>query len=144
VRKGLLLIGALALALSLGLVACGGSSTSNPTPTKTPVATSSGNTTPTSTGGACSGTPVKITQHEGNSYFFDPKTYDFQNGKTYCLDFAVTKEFHTWTVEALGIDIFINADEHVKKDITPTKVGTFPLKCIPHEALGMTGTVTVS
>ncbi|MCZ6615481.1 MAG: DUF4382 domain-containing protein [Chloroflexi bacterium] len=89
------------------------------------------------------GQNVKVTQTE-NPYVFDPDTYEFELGKTYTLVFEPTGEFHTFNVDELGIEIFVNAGEEVKQEITPSVPGTFKLYCIPHESLGMVGTVTVS
>ncbi len=131
----------LLLALTLGTAACGGA---EPTPTAAPPATP----TPTSTttqpadGGNGTGEVVTVIQHE-NPYSFEPATLNFEVGKTYTLSFPPPGEFHTFTVRDLGIDIFINAGEVVQVDVTPTKVGTFKLICVPHEGLGMVGEVIV-
>jgi len=145
VRKGFLLLGALVLTSSLGLVACGGGSEPKPTPTAPKAAATATSTTPkpaatTPVGG---GATVAVTMTE-NPYAYAPTTFNFTSGKTYTLDIQAPKEFHTFSVEELGINIFINQGQAVKQDVTPTKVGTFTLKCLPHESLGMKGTVVVS
>ena len=89
------------------------------------------------------GPNVKVTQKE-NPYVFVPDAYEFELGKTYTLVFESTDEFHTFNVDELGIEIFVNPGEEVKQEITPSVPGTFKLYCIPHESLGMVGTVTVS
>ncbi|MBI2172218.1 MAG: cupredoxin domain-containing protein [Chloroflexi bacterium] len=140
-RKGYLFVGALLLTLSLGLVACGGGSASKPTATPTKAAATPTKAATTPSGG---GEVVQVTLTDAPKYTFVPDKLSFQSGKTYTLQFNAPKEFHTFTVGALGIDIFINPNEAVKADITPGKAGTFKLICIPHEGLGMIGEVTVS
>ena len=65
-------------------------------------------------------------------------------GTTYTLTIEGQNEFHTFTVKDLDINIIINAGETVTVDITPDKVGTFRLICVPHLGLGMVGEVRVS
>ena len=93
-------------------------------------------------GGNATGEVVNVTQHE-SPYSFEPDTFSFEVNKTYALTFTPPGEFHTFTVRDLGIDIFINAGEAVQVDVTPSKVGTFQLICVPHEGLGMVGEVIV-
>ena len=96
--------------------------------------------------GACSGptlTVVDITLTE-TPYTFQPDGYDFKIGTTYALTFNVPKEFHTFTLNDLGVDISINAGESVVAEFTPTHAGTFKLICVPHFALGMEGEVRIS
>lgn len=149
-RKGYLFVGATLLALSLGLAACGGGGaeskpTATPTkaaatPTKAAASPTKAVTTPSGGGGEV----VQVTLTDAPKYGFVPDKFSLQSGKTYTLQFNAPKEFHTFTVEALGIDIFINPNEAVKANVTPSKAGAFKLKCTPHEALGMIGQVTVS
>ena len=103
-----------------------------PTPTEAPAASA-----------AAAGEIVKVGLKE-NPYVYAPETYTFEKGKTYTLDFEAPGEFHTFTVEELGINIFINANEAIQQSITPSLVGSFKLTCVPHETSGMVGTVTVS
>ena len=90
-----------------------------------------------------SGTNIKVIQTE-NPYVFIPDTYEFELGKKYTLVFEPPGEFHTFNVDELGIEFFVNAGEEVRQEITPSTAGTFRLYCIPHESLGMVGQVTVS
>ena len=128
------------LVLLVGLLvgACGGGD-SDPTATPSPTATP----TQPSDGGTATGEIVNVVQKE-NPYVFEPDNYDFELNKAYTLVFAPPGEFHTFNVDALGIEIFINAGENVQQDITPSTAGTFKLYCVPHEALGMVGEVRVS
>ncbi len=128
------------VSLAVLAAACGGggddpTATPRPTSTNTPAVAA---TSPPTGGGEV----VNIVQTE-NPYVFIPDTYDLELGKTYTLKFTATKEFHTFNVDELGIEIFINAGESVQQDITPTKAGTFKLYCVPHQALGMVGEIRV-
>jgi plastocyanin len=62
------------------------------------------------------------------------------------VSFAIVGEstFHTFTVEALGIDVEVNGSETVDFSFTFDTAGTYEVICIPHEALGMVGTITVN
>ncbi|MBI4338349.1 MAG: hypothetical protein HY680_00170 [Chloroflexi bacterium] len=143
-RRVSIVAGVFLLALSLGVTACGGGGGASPTPTRAATTPTRAPATTTPSGDAGGGEVIKVIQHEGGSYYFEPNKFNLTLGKTYTLDFVVTKEFHTFTVDALGISIFTNPGEVVKVPVTPTKTGTFKLYCIPHEALGMIGEVTVS
>ena len=89
------------------------------------------------------GKVVNITLTE-NPFTFQPDGYDFKVGTTYALTFSVPGDFHTFTIEKLGIDIFINAGDSVQQEITFDTAGTYKLICVPHEALGMVGEIRVS
>ena len=143
VRKTLFLGSVLMAVLMLGAVACGGGS-ANPTPTKSatqPTPTSAAGVTPT-------GVVINIKLTE-NPDRFVPDTYNLEVGKTYTLVFEKATAFHTYTIkdipikEAASVNITVNAGQTVRQTITPTKAGTYKLICIPHESLGMVGTVIV-
>ncbi len=61
------------------------------------------------------------------------------------MDFTFISEtqFHTFTVDDLGIDVSVNGGTTVNFEYTFDKSGTYQLRCIPHEALGMLGTIRV-
>lgn len=137
----------------LGFTACGGGE-EEPAPTPTNTATATATVAPTATtpaddggtsgngGDGATGNVINIEQTE-NPYLFIPDTFTFDVGTTYTLSFVATNEFHTFTVRDLGIDIFINPGEALETPITPSTVGQFALICVPHEGLGMTGSITV-
>ena len=77
-------------------------------------------------------------------YTFEPNNFDFELGKTYTLIFEAPGEFHTFTIDDLGIAINIFPGETVTQTITLEQAGDFQLICVPHLGLGMVGTVTVS
>ena len=77
------------------------------------------------------------------SYVFVPKEMSFKVGDTVCFNLSAETEFHTFTVDELEIDIDLEPGTSKTHTITFAKAGSFKLICIPHEALGMVGTITV-
>ena len=77
-------------------------------------------------------------------YVFEPDNFDFELGKTYTLIFEAPGEFHTFTINDLGIKVNILPGETVTQTVTFEQAGDFQLICVPHESLGMVGAVTVS
>ena len=122
--------------LVLAAVACG--SDSEPTPTAVPAA-------PAPSAPAAAGAFAVNLQDPGGSgsYVFSPSALSFSVGQT--VDFALTSEneFHTFTVESLGIDQDVDAGSTVNLTFTFDTAGTYEIICVPHEALGMVGTITV-
>lgn len=104
------------------LAACGGGERATPTPRRalTPTATPRPVERPTTPAGAT--VTVLLTE---DPYRFEPKDLAFEPGKSYALTLRSTREFHTFTVDALGIDIPVNAGETVTQQITLDKAGTF-------------------
>ena len=76
-------------------------------------------------------------------YAFDPKEFTFSVGDS--VEFTVTAEteFHTFTVDELGIDEVVLGGETITFTYTFDEAGEFKLFCIPHQSLGMVGTITV-
>ena len=52
-------------------------------------------------------------------------------------------EFHMFTVDDLGIDMAVSGRTNETFTYTFDRAGTFELICIPHQGLGITGTITV-
>ena len=77
------------------------------------------------------------------SYVFAPKDLTFNVGDSVCFSLSAETEFHTFTVDELGIDIDLEPGASKTHSFTFTKAGSFKLTCIPHEALGMVGTIKV-
>ncbi len=132
-----LILSLLGLLLSATVLVVGcpgnGDAPASPTPAE-PVA-------PVTSSGAAN--EVRIV-HKENPYQFEPSELTFEVGKTYNLVMGPDQtEFHTFTVDDLGIDLQLNAGENVTFTFTPDKAGEFRLFCIPHGALGMEGTITV-
>lgn len=77
------------------------------------------------------------------SYVFGPDELTFEVGESVTLVLEAEGEFHTFTVENLGINVPVNAHTTEGLNFTFDKAGTYNLICIPHRALGMVGTITV-
>ncbi len=92
-----------------------------------------------------SGVVRVINRDQGGSgeYRFDPSQLRFEVGQEVTFSLSGETEFHTFTVEALGIDVSMDVGETVEYTYTFDTAGTFKLTCIPHEALGMTGEIVV-
>lgn len=135
--KSLPVVGLL-IALSVVAASCGGGEEA--TPTLAPAATD----TPTPSVGVTEPTGETVTiQLTESPYTFDPADLTFEVGKAYTLSFNAPGEFHTFTIEDLDINIFINANQAVTEPITFDQAGRFELICVPHQFQGMVGTVTV-
>ena len=102
---------------------------------------------PSSTGGtSVGGTPVTVSLQDpggSGSYKFDSNALTFSVGETVSFTFNAESEFHTFTVEGLEIDVSVDGGSSETLNFTFDKPGEYKLICIPHEALGMVGTITV-
>ncbi len=79
----------------------------------------------------------------GGSCKFDPADFEFDAGESARFELVADDEFHTFTAADLGIDIEVNAHKTEYLDFTFDRPGEYALICIPHEALGMKGTISV-
>ena len=151
-------LAALAALISLALVACGGDddgvtpvvqpttvspAAPAPAPADTPAAqvTAPASTLPT---GPSDVTRVSVVnQDPGGSgkYAFDPADLSFKVGETVEFTLLGETEFHTFTVDDVGIDEALDAGETVVFTFTFDTAGTFDLICLSHPQ--MTGTITV-
>ncbi len=89
---------------------------------------------------------VKVeNQDPGGSgtYKFVPSDFKFKQGEAVTLSMTGETEFHTFTVDELEIDESVNAGETTTFTVTFDRPGTYRLYCIPHEAFGMEGTITI-
>ncbi len=92
------------------------------------------------------GTEVDVSlRDEGGSgsYQFDPGELTFSVGDSINFVIESETEFHTFTVEELGIDASADAGQPLAFNFKFDRAGTFQLICIPHESQGMIGTITV-
>ena len=147
----LMLLGGL---LSLAFVACGGGDNepvgagqpASPSPVpRAPTAEPADNGV-TGGGQEQGGTEVFITLQDpsgSGSYAFDPADSTFSVGDTVTFVLESETEFHTFTVEELGINVSTPGGATQETTFTFDTAGTFKLICIPHQALGMVGTITV-
>ena len=76
-------------------------------------------------------------------YEFDPPNFTFKVGQEVNFALKAETEFHTFTVDELGIDVGMDAGETKIFNFTFNKAGVYKLICIPHESLGMVGEIVV-
>ena len=74
-------------------------------------------------------------------YEFAPSELAFTLNECVTLELRAETEFHTFTVDDLGIDEGLEAGETVALEFTFDTAGTFDLICLAHP--GMTGTIVV-
>ena len=155
-RRRLIPVCLLAALVPLTLAACGGGDdkVSTPTPISPPppppaVATPTTVPEPTDTSAPVPGTGGRVVEvinrdlGGSGEYRFDPKEFSFEVGETVTFRVTAQTEFHTFNVDELGIDQGLNPGKPVEFAVTFDQAGTFRLYCIPHEAFGMEGTITV-
>jgi plastocyanin len=84
-------------------------------------------------------------QDSGGSgaYLFGPADLTFSVGDTITLELTSEGKFHTFTVDDLGIDVGVDPGSTETLEFTFAEAGTYTLICVPHEVLGMVGTITV-
>ena len=76
-------------------------------------------------------------------FVYLPVDLTFEVGDVANFTLTSESQFHTFTVSDLGIDEGVDGGDTVDFNFTFEKQGTYSLVCIPHEALGMVGTITV-
>jgi len=155
VRRRLLPIAVVTSIVSIMLVACGGGAEPAPassqpaSPPPPPAAAPAVPVAPSgsaSTGSATGGTQLEVTLSDpagSGAYSFNPDELKFSVGETVTLTLSAESEFHTFTVDDLGIDEQVDGGSSTTLNFTFDKAGTYDLICVPHEALGMVGTITV-
>ncbi len=92
------------------------------------------------------GTPVTVNMIDNGGagpMAYDPTDFTFGVGEGVNFTFIAEAAFHTFTVNDLDINVEVNAGETVGFDFIFEEPGTYELVCVPHEALGMVGTITV-
>ena len=82
-------------------------------------------------------------QSGSGEYRFDPSELTFKVGQEVTFALVAQTEFHTFTVDELGIDVSIDAGTTELFTFEFANAGTYNLICIPHETLGMTGQIVV-
>ena len=159
VLKGLVALAVLLIVVVPAGVACGRGKIPAPTPTPTQrlspptvppapqAATTQMTTSASDTTPGITGTPItSVNQDPGGSgeYSFNPSEFTFTTGDIVTFTFTAETEFHTFTVDELGIDVSLDPGTPQTVTFTFDTPGTFPLICIPHEIQGMVGTITVT
>lgn len=74
---------------------------------------------------------------------FSPSDFEFRTGETVRFQLVAESEFHTFTINELGVNEAINARQTRYLDVTFDRPGEYALICVPHESLGMTGAIAV-
>ena len=77
-------------------------------------------------------------------YTFEPTEFALKAGQSYVFDIVGDAEFHTFTVPKLDMDVYIDVNASLPLELKVDTPGTYELICVPHEALGMVGTITVT
>lgn len=111
-----------------------------------PPATTSSQSSATSSASASSPADysLDIAMNDANAnYVFNPADITVKVGETVTLKLTSENEFHSFTVDDLGIDVEVDAGTTEEITFTFSDAGTFELICIPHESLGMVGKIIV-
>ena len=78
-----------------------------------------------------------------DSCAFSPSNFEFRTGETVRFQLIAQSEFHTFTINELGVNEAINARQTRYLDVTFDRPGEYALICVPHESLGMKGAIAV-
>ena len=76
-------------------------------------------------------------------FVFSTTDFTFKRGETVNFSFTSESQFHSFTVNDLGINVDVEGGKTVDFSFTFDTAGTYTLICIPHEVLAMVGTITV-
>jgi plastocyanin len=101
---------------------------------------------PTASAPVVNGTAVSVSLNDAGGqgpFAFSTTDFTFKNGEAVNFSFTSEAQFHSFTVNELGINVEVNGSETVDYDFIFDKPGTYTLICTPHQALGMVGTITV-
>ena len=137
-------VGVFAVLLAAASAACGsngGEQEATVTPTVTAIETPAAAPEPSIPDGAV--TVINRDQSGSGEYRFDPSELTFKVGEEVTFALVAQTELHTFTVDELGIDVFIDPGTTELFTFEFAKAGTYNLICIPHESLGMTGQIVV-
>ena len=145
-----------AVTAALLAAACGSDPDPTPTPQQSPPPPPAAEaTTPADTPASTAGVPAGCSEGDisftvdnqdpggSGSYVFVPNDLTFNVGDSICFTANAESEFHTFTVDALSIDVSLDPGTTETFNHTFDEAGSFELICIPHQALGMVGTITV-
>ncbi len=135
---------ALTVLIVLFSLSCGGDSAASDAPA--PTAATAPTQAPASSIPGSASDVVKVENQDiggSGEYKFVPSEFNFKVGQTVTFDVSAETEFHTFTVDELGIDLELDAGETVTFTHTFDRAGSFELTCIPHQVFGMTGVIVV-
>ena len=144
----------LAVAVTIAAIACGQPAPTEPSVTiiqraSPPIPAPAPTKAPDDEGAAAEaivGTPVTVNMIDNGGagpMAYDPTDFTFSVGEGVNFTFIAEAAFHTFTINDLDINVEVNAGETVGFDFIFEDPGTYDLICVPHEALGMVGTITV-
>ena len=157
VLRRLIPVTVLVVSAAMAALACGGDEEQAPaasrlSPPPPPSASAPAAPLPMTPSGSGPGTgpgpvtevTVKLNDSGGRGPFvFDPVDLSFSAGEVVRFTFVGESQFHTFTVADLDIDVDIAGGETVSFQYTFDTPGTYELICVPHQALGMVGTIKV-
>ncbi len=130
------------------LAACGGGASPTATTAPKPAATTAATATTTVPTTAAVDYTIKLLGNASGSYQFDPKDLSLTAGRTYTIKLTSDAEPHTWSVKdpknpgKYLVDSGFLTNDSKTIQFTAPAAGTYVLVCIPHESLGMKGTIT--
>jgi plastocyanin len=105
--------------------------------------TSSDSEDASASGGSADRSIDVLMKDDGGNYVYDPVEITVSAGETIELVLASQNEFHSFTVDDLGIDVEVEAGETSELVFTFDEPGTYDFICLPHESLGMVGQIIV-
>jgi len=148
----IVLVSIMTVVISLALISCGGGTTGQETvrkasPSPVPRAPVDEAAIEGEVSGVDRGAEVYVTmQDPGGSgeYIYDPVDLNFNVGDKITLVLESETEFHTFTVEDLGIDMAVAGGAVDEVTFTFDASGTYEYICIPHKELGMRGTININ
>ena len=149
--KKLVIMAAVVVLGMASIAACGGGESEDSTPAAepakaTPQATAAATTASASELASGDDVVKVVNEDPGGSgkYQFSTSELTFSVGDTVTFQVSAETEFHTFEVDELDISHEMEAGQTIEFEVTFDKAGTYKLYCVPHEALGMTGTITVN
>ena len=148
----IVLVSIMAVVISLALISCGGEASSEQTvrkasPSPVPRAPMDEEAVDGEGSTVERGTEVYVSmQDPGGSgeYIYDPEELSFNVGDKITLVLESESEFHTFTIEDLGIDMAVAGGAVDEVTYTFDSAGTYEFICIPHKELGMVWKITVN
>ena len=148
----IVLVGIMTVVISLTFMSCGGGTPAEETvrkasPSPVPRAPVDEESIEGEGSAVDRGAEVYITmQDPGGSgeYLYNPEDLSFSVGDKITLVLESETEFHTFTVDGLGIDLAVAGGAVDEVTYTFDASGTYEYICIPHKELGMVCKITVN
>lgn len=112
-------------------------------PSAAPVTSSSSSSSSAASSAAADKELAITLQDENGDYAYNPGEITVRTGETVKFTLTAQGEFHTFTVDDLGIDLEVEPGDTQSITFTFDEPGSYDLICIPHESLGMVGKIIV-